>query len=497
MTSVTALAVASLVAGVAATAASIGGQAEAGVDAPGVGQTVTSVSSTGFAWREGVRPGQTIMRIEDSLSAGGWLIETAEGSTRFVARATPYDQALGGALPFGIAAMVSGGFAIVFIRGHRAWVTAAACAGLLLATPALSLQGKPEASTVTMAMAAITPILWLAWRTRPTPVFRLTTVGLILAFAVAWALVRLNALPAFDQLEVVRDSLAFWGTIAVAFGSVIAPVWSNEPIRFWRPRIGDIAVVCALGGLTLASVLVFTAPPVAVGAVLLVAILVLPTWRRALGGFVERVLLADVREHVALEAIEEERARIARELHDAPLQRLVGVIRRIEIVPATKGEIEELRGIAEQLRQVAITLRPPVLDDLGIAAAVEFLAESEATSDVTIKTSIDDQAGLDAHSRPPSDVELAIFRIVQEAVNNSIRHADASEILVTGSVSANRVELESYDNGRGIKDGEMRAAARRGRIGLASIRRRARAIDADVVIEGSERGTRVAVRWEA
>jgi signal transduction histidine kinase len=235
--------------------------------------------------------------------------------------------------------------------------------------------------------------------------------------------------------------------------------------------------------------------PVIAAALLFGAVLVVPAWRRWFAARAERMLLADLRESARLDAVEAERAHLSRELHDVPLQQLAGIIRRLELLPEARAESEELRAVAEQLRGVATELRPPVLDDLGLAPALEFLAEAASTDEVAVVAEIEDLTSLDVGGRPPAEVELAVFRVAQEAVANALRHAQASEIRLAGEVAAGRIVLSVTDDGRGLDEAEARAAARRGRLGLASIRRRAEAIDAEVDISGSPEGTRVAVRW--
>jgi two-component system NarL family sensor kinase len=152
--------------------------------------------------------------------------------------------------------------------------------------------------------------------------------------------------------------------------------------------------------------------------------------------------------------------------------------------------------IADELRSVATELRPPVLDDLGLAAAIEFVAEKETSGALAIDVELQDLSGLTAATRPPSGVELAVFRIAQEAISNAVRHAHAGTVRVTGTVGPDRIDLEIVDDGQGLNEGEARSAARRGRLGLASMRRRAEAIDADLSVVGSSTGTIVRVRWQ-
>jgi two-component system NarL family sensor kinase len=224
---------------------------------------------------------------------------------------------------------------------------------------------------------------------------------------------------------------------------------------------------------------------------------VLPSTRKRFGEPIEDALFGDVREAAAAEAAEAERARLARDLHDVPLQELVAVIRRLEIMPGTEAESEDLRSLAGHLRNVATELRPPVLDDLGLPAALDYLAEESTSSTLPVSADIVDDTGFGAERRPPADVELAMYRIASEAVGNAVRHSGGTRIRIAGSVAPGRVELTVADDGAGLAPDAAREAAKRKRMGLASMRRRAQAIDAELSIDGSARGTQVRIAWQA
>lgn len=264
-----------------------------------------------------------------------------------------------------------------------------------------------------------------------------------------------------------------------------------------RPRLFDVLVVAALAGTALVVINVFKLPPLVVGALLLVSVAVVPATRRRIGRPIEDALLGDVREQAAAEGAEGERARLARELHDVPLQELAAVIRRLEIVPGTEVESENLRALAGHLRNVATELRPPVLDDLGLAAAIDYLAEESTSASVAVLAEVVDDTGFGVDRRPPSAVELAMFRIASEAVGNAVRHSGGSEVRVHASVAPDRVEIVVNDDGAGLEAGTARDAAKRKRLGLASMRRRAQAIDAELSIDGSSHGTEIRVVWQA
>lgn len=229
--------------------------------------------------------------------------------------------------------------------------------------------------------------------------------------------------------------------------------------------------------------------PLAAGA------LALPRVRKLLGSRVQDLLLADIRQQAKVEAVEEERARLARELHDVPLQQLVAILRRLELVKGAEAEVAQLHSVVDEIREVAVDLRPPVLDDLGLPAGLEFLADETATDTVPVIVKVVDRTGYDAAQRPPEDVELAIYRIAQEAVANSLRHAGPTRIIISGAIGPEEIDLCIADDGAGISPRRMKAASSLGRMGLASMRHRAQAIGAELSIDGKAAGTAVRVQW--
>jgi signal transduction histidine kinase len=90
-----------------------------------------------------------------------------------------------------------------------------------------------------------------------------------------------------------------------------------------------------------------------------------------------------------------------------------------------------------------------------------------------------------------------MYRIASEAVANAIRHSGGTEISIHAAVAPDKVELEVRDDGAGLPSEAARDAARRKRLGLASMRRRAEAIDAELSIDGSSHGTTIRAVWQA
>jgi PAS domain S-box-containing protein len=174
----------------------------------------------------------------------------------------------------------------------------------------------------------------------------------------------------------------------------------------------------------------------------------------------ERHRQAGLRAYAAhiLRAQEEERQRIARELHDETIQTLVLLCRRLDNVGSSskalpssvKRELQEARKITEEavreLRDFAKALRPTALDDLGVVTSIRRLL-----ADCTERTGIQAQLKLIGKERRLSrDIELGMFRITQEALWNMERHSRATKVVVTTTFSKDEVRMDIKDNGLGF-----------------------------------------------
>ena len=193
---------------------------------------------------------------------------------------------------------------------------------------------------------------------------------------------------------------------------------------------------------------------------------------------------------LAVAAAETERARLAADLHDDALQQLTMLVRKLD----ERGDAEgagEARAIADKLRAVVGDLRLPILDDLGAGAALEWLVERvEPPAGGPVKLERSDS------TRPPATVELAVFRVAQEAITNAIKHG-RPPIAVRYDVRADgRVTLAVDDAGDGIGPGASEEAPRQGHFGLANMQQRAEQIGALLdVRRWPGGGTRVALEW--
>jgi two-component system sensor histidine kinase UhpB len=183
-----------------------------------------------------------------------------------------------------------------------------------------------------------------------------------------------------------------------------------------------------------------------------------------------------------LAALEGERARIARELHDEIGQRLTGLLLQLgNLAPdapaAMRRRVNELqedtRTTLDEVGALAWQLRPGILDDLGLVRALEALVEScEDRGDLRVTCSL--PAAL-----PPlgSEAELAVYRIVQEAMTNALRHAQARRVDLTVASGHDRLTVSVADDGQGLRQRPTGGA------GVRGMRERALSIGAALAIE--------------
>lgn len=190
-------------------------------------------------------------------------------------------------------------------------------------------------------------------------------------------------------------------------------------------------------------------------------------------------------------AREEERRRLRRDLHDGLGPMLGGLPLKLDVAddlveedpPAAR---ELLRGLKSQaksavadIRRLVYELRPPALDDLGLVGAIRETAAQYGANGLRISVEAPEGDGLPPL---PAAVEVAAYRIAQEAMTNVLRHAAADRCAVSLAVSDAALELEVLDDGRGISPG-----ARRG-VGIASMRERAEELGGSCVVESPPYG---------
>jgi signal transduction histidine kinase len=200
----------------------------------------------------------------------------------------------------------------------------------------------------------------------------------------------------------------------------------------------------------------------------------------------ERVSRDAVRRVV--EAQEVERARLARELHDETGQALTSILLGLKALEERvetddrQAAIAELRGLVvatlQDVRRLAVELRPAALDDFGLVPALERLCDTmfeQGGVAVDVQSYLDDQ-------RLPAETETALYRIVQEALTNVLKHASAARVTVRLRQSERFVELLVQDDGagfdpRGVRDGGL---------GLVGMRERVALLGGRMVVDSSE-----------
>ena len=458
------------------------------------GGSVVSVDPGGFAWRSGIRPGQRIVALSASDEEGGWSIDTVDGNGQRRATVRGATDTLRLSTPLAAAALVFGllGLVAVPTRRRRSEVLA----GLSLATASLPLwlAGDPVLATLVGILGPIALTVWARrWLERYSLVVTLLGAGVV-ALSIAYALARSQ----WNPLAGDFDGLRIAATMALAAGVLMASR-ERPGVRFaglaTRPRVVDAVFGVALVAAAIVAANALPLPVQFVMAAAGIAVLAYLGVRSRVAAMVDRVLLADVRERAAVHGADEERARLSHDLHDDPLQALAGVIRRLEHQPDTAAEREALRMVAAQLRDIATELHPPVLDDLGLVSAIEGLRPTDTAIAVDISLT---NRGYVRTERPPADIEVVLYRIVAEAVANAIAHSGCRTIRIDGEVRRDHVAIDVVDDGRGVTDREIETAMRGGHIGVASMRRRADAIDARLTLRGTPgSGTTVSVRWQA
>ncbi|MBI5288621.1 MAG: ATP-binding protein [Chloroflexi bacterium] len=190
-------------------------------------------------------------------------------------------------------------------------------------------------------------------------------------------------------------------------------------------------------------------------------------------------------------AQEEERRRIAQEIHDETVQSLILLCRELDDVEesVTGRGREHLAGvrrqteeIIERLRGLIRGLRPPLLDDLGLVPAVQRLLD-EVSSRSPIQTKLDVAGN---GRQPPPSIELAFLRIAQEAINNAARHGTPTHVRVNITYEADGIAIEVADDGRGFEPiADAPDMVRTGHWGIAGMHERAREAGASLFIDSS------------
>ena len=221
---------------------------------------------------------------------------------------------------------------------------------------------------------------------------------------------------------------------------------------------------------------------------------VVPLWiallvvGRAVG---RRLTQARLQRDLVVTVTEAERARLAAELHDVALQELTLVVRRLDASGDTVSA-SLVRSVSDHLRELCGALHLPILDELGAGPALDWLVGQVATA-----TGEDVRLERADPARPPAGVELAFFRVAQEAISNAVKHG-GPPIIVRYVTSPSAASLFVDNSGPGVEVGRQSIAPRPGHYGLASMQQRAELVGALLSIKAwPSGGTRVSLEWKA
>jgi two-component system NarL family sensor kinase len=203
-----------------------------------------------------------------------------------------------------------------------------------------------------------------------------------------------------------------------------------------------------------------------------------------------------------VEIAEHERMRVAGDLHDGPIQQLTAVAFnldrlaltaagvRAEAVEALAADIRiEVADVMTDLRRLMIELRPPVLDERGLEAALRDSAGEILESTVThrVRSTID---GFDA----APEVETVVYRVAREALSNVRKHAEATQVEVALEARAGTLSLTIEDDGLRFEVEEVDGGTRGMHLGLIGMRERVESVGGELLVSSSFAGKRIEAR---
>ena len=207
-----------------------------------------------------------------------------------------------------------------------------------------------------------------------------------------------------------------------------------------------------------------------------------------------------------INAQEEERKRIAREIHDGPAQSLAGLVIKAEIcnklldidTDKARVELHELRECTREsikdIRKIIYNLRPTAIDDLGLIPSLErYIENFENETKIPIDFTIFSKNDLNLND---SIKNLSIFRIIQEALNNIAKHSKATNVKVNINIDEENIYLDIMDNGIGFDLESVKSESREDRgFGLLNIEERVKLLRGNLIIETEKgKGTLIKVQ---
>jgi signal transduction histidine kinase len=199
---------------------------------------------------------------------------------------------------------------------------------------------------------------------------------------------------------------------------------------------------------------------------------------------------------------EDERRRISRDLHDGPAQSLAAALFSVDLAIAALGRSkstarddllsarESVRDALDDLRSLMAGLRPRLLEEQGLVSALRSLASAPALWGPQVAIVAPNLL----RERLPAEIEVALFRIAQEAVSNARRHSGASHVTVSLANEADSITLEVVDDGQGFAPDQPRPGLSHGQ-GLLGIRERVVQLHGELMVcSGEGTGTQISVR---
>ncbi|MGE1062479.1 sensor histidine kinase [Megasphaera paucivorans] len=200
-------------------------------------------------------------------------------------------------------------------------------------------------------------------------------------------------------------------------------------------------------------------------------------------------------------AREDERRRISRELHDETSQSMVSMLAYLRLISdrSTDDESKELvhgvqnltRETLEGLRHLAVTLHPPLLDDLGLIVAIEKYLDTYRCTQPHIHTSFTAQGDFSQVTHP---ISLLCYRMLQESLTNIVRHSRADTVSISVTVTDTKLTMFIEDNGIGFSEDTMEKARLDNHLGIVSMRERTSLLNGTFHIHSiSDVGTRITI----
>ncbi|WP_449622741.1 sensor histidine kinase [Robertmurraya sp. Marseille-Q9965] len=190
-----------------------------------------------------------------------------------------------------------------------------------------------------------------------------------------------------------------------------------------------------------------------------------------------------------IEAQEEERKRLSREIHDGPAQMMANVMMRSDLIEkvyneyGAKDALSEVKNLKKmvrnalyEVRRIIYDLRPMALDDLGLVPTLkkylQTIEEYHSTTRITYKN-------IGEEKRLPSKFEVALFRLVQESVQNALKHANAGEIVVKLDMRPEKITILIKDDGQGFDPKKRKAES----FGIIGMKERVELLSGDITID--------------